>query len=68
MRITSLNDNTNGFRFNLLGIKGLTRKRQVIRRYGLTRGSSMTGLHFGKRSIYIEGGKRERNLGTNFAA
>lgn len=68
MRITSLNDNTNGFRFNLFGIKGLYRKRIAIRRYGLKRGSSMTGFHFGKRSLYIEGGKRERNLGENFAA
>jgi hypothetical protein len=66
MRITDLNDGTNGFRFNIAGIKGLTRKRQAIKRYGIKWGDAMTALHLGKRSIYIEGGKR-RELGNNFA-
>lgn len=67
MRITDLNDNTNGFRFNISGIKGLTRKRQTIKRYGIKRGSAMTAFHLGKRSVYIEGGKRQRDLGHSFA-
>ena len=49
-----LNDRTNGFRFNLLGLKGLTRKRQSIKRYGITKGKCMKALHIGKRSLYFE--------------
>lgn len=67
MRIKALNDNTNGFRFNIAGIQGLYRKRQVIRRFGIKRGDSMTGFHFGKRSLYIEGGMFRRSLGHHFA-
>lgn len=62
MRIKSLNDNTQGFRFNIAGVQGLYRKRQVIRRYGVKRGDSMTALHLGKRSLYIEGGMYRRAL------
>ena len=49
-----LNDGTRGFRFNLVGFKGLTRKRQSKKRYGVQRGSCMTALHLGKRSVYLE--------------
>jgi|TARA_R110001606_G_C14839607_1_gene585555 hypothetical protein len=49
-----LNDRTDGFRFNLLGLKGLTRKRQKVRRWGLAKGKSMQAVHLGKRSIYLE--------------
>ena len=49
-----LNDNTRGFRFNFAGIKGLTRKRVFIKRYGIVQGKCMTAYHLGKRSIYIE--------------
>jgi hypothetical protein len=49
-----LNDGTRGFRFNLVGVKGLTRKRQSKKRYGVQRGSCMTALHLGKRSVYLE--------------
>ena len=49
-----LNDNTKGFRFNFIGIKGLTRKRSTVNRLGITKGQCMTGYHLGKRSVYIE--------------
>lgn len=49
-----LNDGTRGFRFNFAGIKGLTRKRNTITRFGVSRGECMTAYHLGKRSIYIE--------------
>lgn len=49
-----LNDRTNGFRFNIFGLKGLTRKRQSIKRYGVKAGACMKALHIGKRSIYFE--------------
>ena len=49
-----LNDRTNGFRFNFLGFKGLTRKRLSKKRYGVQRGSCMTAVHIGKRSVYLE--------------
>jgi hypothetical protein len=54
LKIKSLNDNTNGFRFKVFGITGLTRKRVEDRRYGLTKGETMVGIHAGKRSVYLE--------------
>ena len=66
MRIKSFNDGTTGFRFDIAGVQGLYRKRVVIRRFGLTRGDSMTGFHLGKRSLYLEGGMYRRML-LNFA-
>jgi hypothetical protein len=69
MRINTLNDNTNGFRFNIAGVQGLYRKRDVRKAralngkfMGITRGDSMTGFHFGKRSLYVEGGNFQRAL------
>ena len=49
-----LNDRTDGFRFNFLGIKGLTRKRVSIKRYGIAQGKCMKALHIGKRSVYFK--------------
>ena len=49
-----LNDDTQGFRFNVLGLKGLTRKRIAKKRWGITSGKSMKAIHIGKRSIYFE--------------
>lgn len=57
-----LNDNTNGFRFDLAGIKGLTRKRLVKRRWGFSSGVTMQGVHLGKRSVYIQKRKPARKL------
>ena len=69
MRINTLNDNTTGFRFNIAGVQGLYRKRDLRKAralngkfMGVTRGDSMTGLHFGKRSLYLEGGNYRRAL------
>ncbi len=69
MRINTLNDNTTGFRFNIAGVQGFYRKRGVRKAralngkfMGVTRGDSMTGLHFGKRSLYLEGGNYRRAL------
>ena len=45
-----LNDGTQGYRYSW----GLTRKRSKKRRYGIDTGPVMTGIHTGKRSIYIE--------------
>ena len=46
-----LNDSTYGCRFNLLGIKGLTRRRKFKSRgIGLDRKGCMTAVHFFKRS------------------
>ena len=50
-----LNDGTNGFRFNLLGVKGLTRKRKAISRgFCVQRLKCMTAFHLGKRTVYLE--------------
>ena len=51
---TPLKDGTRGFRFTIAGIKGLTRKRTWIKRYGFTQGKCMKAYHFGKRTVYIE--------------
>ena len=67
MTITTkpLNDNTHGFRFQLGMLKGLYRSRAIKMRFGIKRGQTMTGYHFGKRSLYIENRKAGRHLGWN---
>ena len=67
MTFKELNDNTQGFRFQVGMFKGLYRKRGFKMRLGITRGQTMTGFHFGKRSLYIENRKAERHLGWGFA-
>lgn len=50
-----LNDGTKGFRFDVMGIKGLCRKRKIQRRFGLDMsGDTFAKLHIGKRSVYFE--------------
>jgi len=57
-----LNDGTDGFRFNILGSKGIYRKRKIEKRYGKSQGDCMTGYHFGKRSLYVEQSATKRKL------
>ena len=57
-----LKDNTDGFRFDGLGIKGLYRKRLTKRRYGIGKGETMRHIHIGKRSFYLELRKPHRRL------
>jgi hypothetical protein len=56
LKIRALNDNTKGFRFDVIGIKGLYRKRSFKTRYELNigHGDTFSDIHFGKRSLYIE--------------
>ena len=60
-----LNDGTKGFRFNLLGMKGLLRKRSRKSR-GIKlfkRDECMTAHHVGKFSLYVERkGNSQRKL------
>ena len=50
-----LNDATYGCRFNILGIKGLTRRRKFKSRgIKFQALNSMVALHFFKRTIYLE--------------
>ena len=58
----STNDGCKGFRFNFLGSKGIYRKRKVINRYGKSVGDTMTGYHFGKRSVYFQNTAPRRKL------
>ena len=63
LSIRPLNDNTSGFRFDLVGIKGLYRKRKIQRRWGVNQnGDTFVQIHFGKRSVYIEQFKPVRRL------
>jgi hypothetical protein len=51
----ALNDRTKGFRFNVLGLKGLTRKRKYKSRgWGIKHDKCMTAVHMGKRTVYFE--------------
>jgi hypothetical protein len=45
-----LNDRTQGYRYSW----GLTRKRSLLKRYGRIVGKTMTGYHYGLRSLYIQ--------------
>tara|TARA_X000001388_G_scaffold27842_1_gene19664 strand:- start:604 stop:849 length:246 start_codon:yes stop_codon:yes gene_type:complete len=56
----SLNDGTDGFRFNVGNRSGLYRVRKATSRFALTKGETTRGLHFGKRSVYLERKKTER--------
>ena len=54
-----LNDGTDGFRFNFLGMKGMTRKRKPFRStssrgYNIQRGECFNIYNLGRRTIYIE--------------
>jgi len=60
--VKSLNDGTQGFRFRVFGLKGLTRKRQSIKRWGVSHGSSMTAYHMGKRRRRYASASAWRNL------
>ena len=58
-----LNDRTKGFRFNVLGFKGLFRKRKTLSRgWKVERKDCMTVYHMGKASLYLEHGKAKRKL------
>jgi hypothetical protein len=58
-----LNDRTKGFRFNVMGLKGLTRKRKIKRiQWSIKTDDCMTAIHMGKRSIYFEHNKTIRRL------
>ena len=54
-----LNDGTDGFRFNFLGMKGMTRKRKPFRAtssrgYNIQRGECFNIYNLGRRTIDIE--------------
>lgn len=58
-----LNDRTSGFRFNILGTKGVYRKRKVKSNgFKIVQGDCMKKIHMGKRSIYIESAVTIRQL------
>jgi hypothetical protein len=63
----SLNDGTDGFRFNFGSRSGLYRVRKATSRFGLSKGQTTRGLHFGKRSVYLERKKTDRSF-WNFSA
>lgn len=59
----ALNDGTKGFRFNVLGLKGLTRKRKYKNNgWKVLDKDCMTIVHMGKRTIYFEHGATIRKL------
>ena len=58
-----LNDNTRGFRFNLFGFKGLLCiRKSLYRQPSMTKGRSMTQLHWGRFSVYAEHGSNKRRI------
>lgn len=59
-----LNDGTKGFRFNVLGKKGLVRKRKAVSRgYSVTSKGCTKQIHMGKLSLYLE---KKKNVGRKF--
>jgi hypothetical protein len=63
MKTIPLDDGTKGFRFDFVGLKGISRKRITKKRYGITKGKTFRAIHMGKRSIYIEQFKPLHKLG-----
>jgi len=64
-----LNDTTKGFRFNVLGLKGLVRKRKhKSRGFKLfKRDECMTAHHVGKFSLYVERNPKSQRKLFHFA-
>ena len=60
MNIKALNDGTTGFRFSSGLATGIYRVRVSKKRYGITKGDTTRGFHFGKRSLYIERSQANR--------
>lgn len=59
----SLNDRTRGFRFNMLGQKGLVRIRKKKNNgWKIVHDNCMTAIHMGKATAYFEHKKPERKL------
>jgi len=55
-----LNDRTTGFRYNMLGRKGIVRKRKTLSRgFKVQTLKSMKVLHMGKVSVYFEQNKNK---------
>ena len=75
VRFNSLNDGTRGFRFRIGNIEGIYRKRGHEnarclkgKLFGFTKGKTTNGVHFGKRSLYIEKRKPQRSFWNLTAA
>ena len=68
VKFNSLNDGTKGFRFRIGNTEGIYRKRGFIRRFGFTKGKTTNGVHFGKRSLYIEKRNPKRSFWNLTAA
>jgi hypothetical protein len=62
LKTAPLHDGTNGKRFAW----GLYRKRAIKSRWGVSTGPTMTGIHAGRRSLYVERKAAARYL-HNFA-
>jgi hypothetical protein len=58
VKTAGLNDGTQGKRFSW----GLYRVRAVKSRWGISTGPTMTGIHCGKRSLYVERKAAVRHL------
>ena len=59
-----LNDRTNGFRFDVMGFKGVYRKRKTqSRKLSIdSSGETFIAIHMGKRSLYLEQRNPARKL------
>jgi hypothetical protein len=59
----SLDDGTAGFRFNILGRKGLVRRRKLLSRgFKIERKKSMVTIHARRLTIYVEHATNPRML------
>lgn len=58
-----LNDRTRGFRFNIVGKKGLVRLRKKKNNgYRVVKDDCMTAIHIGRLTAYFERNQTERKL------
>jgi hypothetical protein len=58
-----LNDRTRGFRFNIVGKKGLVRLRKKKNNgYRVVKDDCMTAIHMGRLTAYFERNQTERKL------
>ena len=58
-----LNDGTVGFRFNVLGRKGIVRRRKALSRgYRIERKKGMLAVHMRRLTIYLEHANNPKQL------
>ena len=56
--VKPINDGSTGWRYNFGLVKGIIRVRKEKKRWEITKGKDMNGVHFGRYSVYFSKNKK----------